>query len=366
MIKLHQRLLGCFFILLLVLVGESKVWALDFYQARVPVANQSSGERKRAASEGLRQVLVRVSGAMDLAQSDDIQVSLNKASSYIDQYQYDTERTDWGDKQEFLSMSFSAAVIERLLVKAKLPFWPINRPKTLVWLVEDRADSGKQLVNDPKSPVLSSLQEAADVRGLPLRLPLLDLDDQLALSADSLWALDENAILDASERYQVDTVLVGRYTQTSTGQWWATWQFFHRGDSRLIDLRVDDVSQMGMQAISPLADYLAGLYAVVTNPELASQIVLHIDGIGSFRSYRQMMTYFQHLAAVSRFELLLLADRSVLLRVQLNADLAQFNNAISLDQKLRSEETQVSPDAPWMAVQRGTLGAPLHYQWFGG
>lgn len=346
-------------------ITTSSVLALDFYHARVAVENQSSAQRNKAAGEGLRQVLVRVSGTLDIERSPDVLNALSKAANYIDQYQYEVDRDQWGDKQEYLSMFFSASVVEQFLRRASLPFWPINRPKILVWLVEDHSEAGKQLVNDPKSAVLKSLMAAADRRGLPLSLPLLDLDDQLAMPATSLWELNEPVILAASERYGVDTVLVGRYTQTSTGQWWATWQFFHRGDSRMIDLRVDQVAEMGMPAISPLADYLASLYAIVPNVESSPQVVMQIDGIASFGDYRGIMNYLRNLAAVTSFNLVLLADHHILLTLQLNGDLGQFNNVISLDQKLQDEATQVSPDAPWISVPRGTLDHPLRYQWVG-
>lgn len=339
--------------------------AFEYFRARVAVQDQSKSQRNLAAKEGLAQVLTRVSGVVEVGTSPNLQAHMAKASSYIDQFKYELERDQWGDKKEYLSMTFSPRVIENMLQNAGLPFWPINRPKVLVWLVEDQADSGKQLVNDGESPVVASLQVAAIQRGVPLVFPLLDLDDQLAMSPDSLWELDEQAILDASERYSVDTVLVGRYTQTSAGQWWATWQFFHRGESHLYDLREENVEQLGLFAMAPLADYLSGLYAIKASPEGAPRLIVQIDEVYGFADYRGVMNYLASLAAVRQFSLDLLSGSSLLLSVDLTGELEQFNNAISLDEKLRGEEFQASPQAPWMAVQRGTPGLPLVYHWLG-
>lgn len=341
----------------------SKLYALDFYHASVLVKNQSAAERARAAGEGLRQVLVRVSGSLDAEQSPAILNSLSKAASYVDQYQYELERDEWGDKVEHLSMSFSPPVIERLLKQASLPFWPINRPKVLVWLVEDHIDDGKLLINDPTTAMLQGVVTAAEQRGIPLMFPLLDLDDQLAISADSVWGLDEEVILAASERYRVDTVLVGRYTQTSTGQWWATWQFFHRGDNRVYDMRSESVDEIGRQAIGPVADYLASLYAIVPNAETAPQLVMQVSSVKDFGSFKGLLNYLQGLAVVTSFNLISTFDDSVLLALQLNGGLDRLNNAISLDAKIREEVSQATPLSPWIALPRGSIDHPLRYQW---
>lgn len=336
---------------------------IDLYRAAVKVGSQTAAERARAASDGLRQVLVRVSGTQDIHQSPEVLNSLSKATSYMDQFHYESVTDKFGNAGERLVMAFSPAVVERILRDASLPFWPVNRPDVLVWLVEDKANAGKTLLNEAPSEVLAALQSAARERGVPLALPLLDLDDQLAINAEQVWTLNEDAILNASERYNADTVLVGRVTETSTGEWWATWQFFHRGQDRVFDVRADTAVQLGKQAIGPLADYLSGLYSIVPNAESAPQVAVQISQVGDFKAYRGVFDYFDQLAFLTSYNLVSVVGNNLLFYMQVNGTMDQLNNALLVDGKIQPEATQASPQAPWIAVPRGTLDNPLRFEW---
>lgn len=344
-------------------LSVQRALAVDFYHARIPVADQTASERSRAAAKGLREVLIRLSGSQDVVQAQGVGQALSNASSYMDQFQYAHERDEWGGTKEFLDMTFAPAVIERLLRQAGMPFWPINRPKTLVWLVEDQVGEGKVLINDRQAPVAQSVLHAAELRGLPLVLPLLDMEDQLAMPAEEVWAMNEEAILNASERYGVDTVLVGRFTQTSAGQWWSTWQYFHRGSGEVLDVRADTPEELGRQAIDPLADYLARLYAIVPRSEGSAELVLQIDAVEDFADYRGVLTYLQEHAALAQAELIMINDQMLTVRAALSGTMEQFRNAIALDGKLHLEVTQVAPSAPWIAVSEGTSANPMRLRW---
>lgn len=337
----------------------------DMYKATVTVQSQSAAERARAASEGLRQVLVRVSGVVDLNAAGDVEQVLGNASGYIDQFQYKRGVDDYGDRVEQLVMSFSPKVIEGLLQQAGLPLWPTNRPSVLVWLVEDDPQGGRQLVNTAEDDVVKGLRKGAAMRGLQLKWPLLDLDDQLAISAEDVWTFEQEAIVEASERYRVDTVLVGRYTQTSGGQWWTSWQFFHRGDSEFYELRLADGIELGAQAIDPLADNLASRYSVYPGGEGEPQMMVQISNVDSFGDYRGALEYLRQVAVVTSTELLAVTGSTLLVVVQLSGDTQQLENALSLDKKLRREAVATPPQAPWIAVPAGTPANPLRLEWTG-
>lgn len=367
--SLWQRLLGlralCLLLLSIQLLPPAYAQSADYFSASVPVASQSARERERAAAEGLRAVLVRVSGTTDLEQYPQAVEALKKASSHIEQFHYEQVRNANAPAVEHLVMTFSPGAVERILQRAGLPYWPLQRPSTLVWLVEDDIAEGKRLINDRSGPVMQGLASTGQLRGLPLVMPLLDLEDQLAISAEQVWNLDEEAILAASERYRADTVLVGRYTRTSVGQWWTTWQFFHRGEGRNYDLRGEDGFLVGQQALTPLADYLAGLYALKSNAEGAAQLVVQIRPIDNFGAYRKALDYLQKLAVVISFNLLAVTSDSLLLSLQLNGSQEQLQNTLALDAKLRPAVAQSSPEAPWLAVPNGTPGQPLRLEWIG-
>ncbi len=338
---------------------------VNFYSASVPVVSQSVRERERAAAEGLREVLTRVSGTVELDRFPQAAEALAAAASHIEQFQYEQVRKPGTPPAEHLVMTFSATAIERILRTAGLPYWPIQRPDTLVWLVEEDAAEGKRLVNDRNSPVLQGLIETARQRGLPLALPLLDLDDQLAINAELVWNLDEQPILSASERYGADTVLVGRFSESAMGTWSTTWQFFHRGSGGNYDLRGEDAFSLGRQALAPVADFLAGLYALRSRPEGAERLVVQVAPVDSFGAYRKALDYLQKLAVVTSLNLLAVTDQSLLLSLQLNGTLEQLENTLALDAKLRPELRQASLGAPGLSSARGTSAEPLRLEWIG-
>jgi hypothetical protein len=336
---------------------------LSFFSASIPVKAQSASERERAATLGLRQVMVRMSGVTQLDDYPDLPAALSRASRSIEQFHYAQVKDRDGVTQEHLVMTFSTVAVEAALQQAGLPYWPVNRPSILVWLVEDDVAEGKNLINDPSVPVVQGLLEAAQQRGLPLRFPLLDLDDQLAINAEQVWNLNEKAILDASSRYGADTVLLGRYTRTFSGQWWTTWQFFHKGEGRLYDLRNEDAVAVGQQALAPLADHLAEFYALKSNrdAEGAAQLYVQVRPVANFGTYRKTLDYLDRLAVVTTLGVAAVTQDSLLLSLQLNGDWNQLLKAISLDNKLRARATQSVE--PWMAA--GGIEQPLQLEWIG-
>ncbi len=355
----------------------------SFYGAAIAVESQSSRERARAAKEGFMEVMLRISGTEEALLNEVVQSHATKALRYIEQYQYkpitDESLLEQGLRLSAM-MKFSPAIIEKVLAEAQLPFWS-NRPKTLVWLAVDDPVEGRMLVNNQNGgDIIASLEEAAGRRGLPLTYPLLDLDDRLAMPVDNVWEINEEAILAASERYDADVILVGRYSKTSKGELWSIWHYFHDGASRSYDSRVsaseDDVAEsspelieaelfdrLGVEALYPLADFLADRYAIRSHTEAGGRLVVQVGGIGDFALYRQSLNYFEGLAAVSNVLIAGVRQDTLLLFLESEADIDKFLKMVALDGKLhdQSDDLQVSPS--WQPIQRGTLENPLRFMW---
>ncbi len=340
--------------------------ALDYYRAKVPVKSQSETDRARSTALGLKDVLVRLSGSTEVVQSPQIRSALQKPLAYLEQFQYEQARDEMGTMREYLVMTFNPSVIENLLRDAQQPFWPVNRPEVLVWLVENSRDGGKTFVNDGAAPVVRSIASAAKARGVPVRFPLLDLEDQMSLTPEQLWSFDEEALLRAAERYKSDTLLVGRYAETSVGEWLVTWQYFHRGEWRNYETRDSDVQAIGYGAINPLADYLAGLYAVAPGSQEEGFTTTQVRGVDSFMDYRKMLDYLDGLAVVNGFQLVSIADDVILMNVQITGDLDQFQNVLSLDRKMRFEAGQADARGPGLNILQRRNDQPLDLRWIGG
>ena len=352
----------------MLLAHTASAYANDFfYSSTVAVSSQTTRERARAARVGLQQVLVRVSGSVDIAESPEIRAVLAQASRHVEQFHYEQTRDRFGKTQEVLVMTFAPGVIEGILHDASMPFWPINRPDILVWLVEDQPDGGKTLVNDPNATAIKSLKETAHDRGLALKFPLLDLDDRLAISAQEAWNLDRQVVLEASKRYRADTVLLGRFTETSQGEWVAIWEYYHHGQSRSYDSRSNSADDMAEVAINPLADFLAQRYAVTPGGEDRPVLITQIQNVNDFAAYRKVLDYLKQLALITHYELDAVLGDTLVVSMRLSGTLDQLDHAMALDGKMRADPRgQANQEqAPWLVVPRGSEANPMVLHWIG-
>lgn len=354
-------------------IQTNALGSLNYYQATVPVRSQSKTDRQYAAQKGLQEVLVRMNGSESVLQNAQVKAAVRRAQSYIEQFQYrqikEEALVSKGYKQE-MQLTFSPELIERLLLRqAQVRYWPTNRPQILVWLVEDNAQAGRQMLNraveDPDgkgNPIVKALDKAALERGLPIEYPLLDLDDQLAITADKLWRMDEDSILAASQRYDAAVILLGRFSRTSKGEIWSTWQFHHAGKNQVWDSRASEIDKLAWEALSPLTDFLAERYAIVPSGQNAPDLVLQLSGINTFKDYRQALDYLNGLAMISDVSLLEVQTGEMLLALHSEASLNKFKTAVQLDRKIKPSFQQSELPA-WQQLPEGTMENPVRFSW---
>lgn len=354
-------------LMLAMLVAVTAAYAapIKYYEAQVAVKSQSTEDRNRAASIGLKHVLVRVSGSTNVTGSPAMLRTLGGASRFIEQFDYSTAAANEDGNRYLLNMTFPSSIVERLLLEADLPFWPTNRPNVLVWLVVDEPAQGKRLLNDPNHGVVASLQAAALARGVPLLLPLLDFDDQLAIEPQQVWDRKQAAVQNASVRYGVDTILVGRLAQSSRGTWLTTWAFFHQGEQKVYDARSDTINEATAAGIAPLANHLASLYSVRPNnsSEVQPRFYAVVKDVDAFGDFDAMSNYLESLALVSKFELLRVQGAEVSIMLELSGSLLQLHNTFALDGVIQAEE--LKDETTTRAVSLGTPLEPLHFFWRG-
>lgn len=340
--------------------GQSSI---KYFQAEAPVSAQTSAERQKAAAAGLEEVLTRMSGVENVFENPAVVEASDRATRYVEQYHY-KERSDEDGGGEALVMTFSPRSIEAVLKQTELPFWPTNRPKTLVWLVEDDLQEGKRLLNSVDHPVVKSLQQYSLQRGVPLIYPLLDMDDQFAISAEAVWNMDETIIKEASQRYGVDTLLVGRLVKNSKDEWLTTWFYVHKGESKLYDFRTESTEFVGVNAIRPLANYLAQRYAVALNAEMEPYIPVQVSSVDQFRDYRGVMDTLSGLAVVNEVSLVSVADSVLLFYLKISGNIEQLKNAIDLDGKLAMQPEEAS-EYPSFMVPQYSMSQPFQLHWTG-
>lgn len=357
----RQRLLWA--IALLVMSGTSSAEQLvDLYQYRTLVASRNERELNRAINDGFAEVLVRAAGQPQILQDPAVVRQLRRARSLVVQYAYDstTETLTVGDTPPvpatWLVITYSAQEIDKLLRNLQLPFWPPNRPNMLVWIVIDDGLNGRRYATEQNfKEVLEAIRSHTERRGIPLTIPLLDLEDQVALSADSLWRLDEAKIMAASERYHPDSVLVGRLKQSAGGEWQSDWQLMHKARDQVFDSRDPDLRAMIGGVIDHVANYFFSQYGIVRGAAPAEVIALSIGGIERFEQYTAALKYLEGMAIVRRADLIAINGDRMEVQVHTEGDLKLFQDALALDNKL-------VPDTAVLSTGTDTFSS-LAYVW---
>lgn len=187
------------------------------YQVREPVSSQAPEERTQATQRALETLVMRLTGDPKAAQNPGLAAIQKDPQQIISQYGFEA------GPPEVLKVDFDPASTQAALRRAGLSLWGANRPSILSWWLNESTE-GSSLVGDGQASA-APLRRAAQHRGLPLRLPLADLSEQLVATAPNLEGADPAPLRDASDRYNADALLAV-HAREEGGQWQAKWQLW--------------------------------------------------------------------------------------------------------------------------------------------
>lgn len=305
----------------------------NLYRASFDVEDQTVERREKLAAAGLARVIIKVSGSHNLPEPERLNVALAQANRYLQQFSY--ENAEQGYQ---LNLDYAKGAIDSLLRKMSLPIWPEKRPQVLLWLAQDDFQQ-RQMLNVSEQPSLFDVVESIEAdRGLPVSLPVMDLDDRLAFPIGAAWSLNEQSLQLASSRYQSDVSLLGRMSITGSGQWLASWLFLDRGKTQLFDGRGANQEEVVADGLNQIADYLAGQHAIVVSRLDTKPHFMQLDNIDDFKSYRKVLDYLNGLAMVRHAEPELVLGKQLRLQLYIDGQLAQLVDAIALDKVLQPSQ----------------------------
>lgn len=338
----------------------------DLYQATIRVESRDSEqERRRAFSDAMTEVLAKVSGLSTSGNSASIRRALNNPDPYVESWRTQANllpanpEAAISELQEVIEIevNFYESEIQRLLDENNMPIWPINRPETLVWMVvEDELEERQMLSSDNREELnrITALQNSANARGLPLLFPLLDLEDQLRLNVNRLWELDEAAILNASRRYQAESILALRIYRSLSGEVLAKSLYFFRDNVfsyEEFELSEEDFIKGSINlATNELSQYYAVL---ISGTENSVRINLQVDGINSPEDYAALLNYLNTLEGISSFQLTRAAASSLSLQLETGGQLRQLVETIALEPSLQEV----------VELSRTDDDVSMHYRW---
>ncbi|MBD9607997.1 hypothetical protein ACVK1X_004290 [Pseudomonas sp. PvR086] len=322
------------------------------YQVRQPVSGQTPEERDQATQQALETLVLRLTGDPKAAQSPGLAAVRKDPQQIISQFGYDA------GPPQVLKVDFDPATTEQALRRAGLAVWGANRPSILGWWLNDSTE-GSSLVGDGQASA-APLRRAAQHRGLPLRLPLADLNEQIVATAPNLEGADPAPLRSASDRYNADALLAV-HAREEGGQWQAKWRLWLGDQKEAGSVQGADTAAVADAVMLAVSERLASRF--VAKPGVSGEQLLEVQGMNLERYAtlgRLLEPFGARLQSVD-------GDR-VLYRVNGSAD--QLRAQLSLAQLQEVPASQVPAPVQPVTVGSAPAAAPapaptpqLHFRW---
>jgi len=335
------------------------------YDQEIAVQSQGNDERLRAYREGLSAVVLKITGAQRWLSNSAVERALRDAQSYVQEVSY-SSRTVQGQPTNMISIRFDQSLVDGMLRDAGIPVWDRNRPSILLWLTVQNPDGSREMIgSDSDHPVVDIIRAFATERGVPILIPMMDLEDRRNLSLDVAWSLDEAAIRRVSARYGADSILGGRVLASPTGELVGMWQFLFRDNVVVFDSLEQNLETFMETALDRSSAQLAEHFAQAGTIGPSNQrITLRVDGVEEIQDYVDLLAYLREFGVVDSLSAALLDGSSVELDLSLSGTTFLFTEFLSLGRDLLPNEV-VDPSADPL-VSAAQIEAPrprLHYRW---
>lgn len=365
-------LAGMLSALLLLAPTADAVQVEGLYRTTVPVADRSATALAAAFTQAFTQVLIKVTGNTGVAANPALAAALQQPAQYIQQYAYQqpaappagTATAPPGSTPGLsLSVSFDPPSVDTLLQTANLPLWGQERPLVVMWVGVDQ--SGARFIvgsdGDPQnSGARIALQQAADARGLPVLFPLLDLQDQGAVSFADLDGGFMDTVIAASARYEANAEVAGVVRRAPTGQWLGQWWLAFRGRTDHWTTLNPDLDTALASGVGGVADRLAGLLAVTGQSvpgAPAGPVRVAIAGVGKVKDYARIEGMLEHLAPISAARLVKVTGDQLVFDVVPRGNPEDVARNLALVSWLTPEPAPATPVEPVPTMPNGALPA---------
>ncbi len=338
--------------------GEVVNW---LYEVEVPAESQTQADQRRAARSALREMLMRMTGLKSVPMSQPIVDALNAPDLYYMQYRF---AQGGNDADQRLQVSFEPQAIQDLVSEASLPIWSADRPRVLAWLAVREDSLLRVLDSGSDHPLAESLRQRSRQRGVPLRLPLMDLEDRELISPPAVWDGFAYTLDAASRRYGADVVLVGRAAQIADDEWRTDWEFWIDNEPRAFSYSVENVGAGAAQAMDEVADDLMQRLAVFGRDATAIEIA--VRGAGSVGRYADLMRHLSNLEYIERVHLTAAEQETLTLRVVTRSTPERLAELLSKDGAFRRLPTMPGLGGIGLSdVPEDRSAAPLMLLWSG-
>lgn len=341
-----------------ILLGASAASAATFpnlYRVTVTPDPAAADQRGAAIEAAMTRLLIRVTGNRNAALDPDLAPLVTSGARFLESYGL--------DRQGRPQVGFLRGQVEQALTSLGKPVWGPERPLTLLWIAVDDGLGGRAMLGADESgetgfepgiapspemlELLKTLRTefaaVADERGLPIVLPLLDIEDMTAVTFADVWGGFDDQIALASQRYRADAVLIGRVRPGLFGpevQW-----LFLRGVDRQVLVGA---------AIRDGLDAAADIYATeLSTIGGATTTLIRVLDVATSSDYGRVMSYLERQSALQAVDVDSYENGVLNLRVAARGDARVLERLFALGGVLRPAATLGSGALAFEIVRNG-------------
>ncbi|WP_447835146.1 DUF2066 domain-containing protein [Aeromonas salmonicida] len=300
----------------------------DLYQGKAP----TSGDMVAAQSQALGDVLVKVTGKRDILTQPDVVKALAAPGDYVQHYGYQ----DVGPVK-FLKADFNVAKVNALISQSKFALLGPARPQMALWLVINEGER-RILPDQSGDGWASALRTQSQAMGLPVSIPLMDLDDNMAVNATDVWGRFAAPILQASQRYGAEMVVLGKLTPEGD-KWSIDWGLYGpKAGGELAELTRGSSSGTQAEVAQHFADELAAWLVQNYGARIsgvASSQTLVVEGLSGIDGMITVQKMLQGMASVTKVTIGKLEGDKVTFDLLLQGDKAELIRGLQLESRLR-------------------------------
>lgn len=350
--KRGRQRISIFLVWLLVLMVQPAAFAVvvdGLFEVEISVPDESKYIRHVALSDGLAEVLVRVSGDRNIVQK----VPLPSASAFVKQFRYITIETPEDDHKDSSQVADSTAQVENkyklwvqyngtrimdLLREQSIPIWGEHRSLSVIWFAVNDG-SRRYILKDRDFSLLKKESVAAfKRRGIPVVWPKNDSRDRQELSFADIWAGFTEPLQRSSKRYSNGPVI--SVTMSWNGRaWTGDWSVFIGQESRRWSLNEIEYDALISKGVDLIADTIGKKFAVLEVQDVSKlqQILVKIDRVKSAEGFRQVQSYLMSLPVVQSVKLSQIEPERVAFWLSLRSEPKDFLALVKADTEIIPE-----------------------------
>mgnify|MGYP003648073158 CR=1 FL=1 len=344
------------------LVHAAEVNKLD--EADITVASRANDVKNNALKEALAAVFLKNSGLPSVVLNPLVKAQINNPEVILTQYGYYEKNGEL-----MLKASFDHQRVISTLREAGLPVWGSQRPLTLLWMSVDENNEPSILADASSADIRSELAQESSNKGIPLLLPIMDLDDVMQVSITDVRGMFTDVLANASTRYQADYFAIANLDTQGVNVHY-TIKLFDKNRTNgvlqpLISQQGDatDNQQATKRMMNILADYYISQYAIAsTGRDVATQV--SFTGLNNMTQLVHVETYLRQLSAVKSLKLSQFKGDAATYTIELFSSVDDLQRLLNIDSRLSQLDTVGSVES-FYESKADNPAPKLLYQWLG-